>query len=284
MAAIFDHLIALFVGTSLLVALLFVQQRGQLLGINASLHHTAQTQAASFADLFERDVENVQGPARGGMTPRLTAEDGLTTHVQFHTLADPALGALSPLLAVTYRLEPTTTFVTINGTRLMTCRVARYANDGTGYVYTGSSANAVLDFDVLFFARDMTGETTNGDAPEDFGFVRVNLEAAAATPQGQANHQGMAPRANLTRQGFTFRLLGLAVNTDSRPAPGTAPDPDAPLPDTPSQPSQPEAPSPGEEPTGGSTTMGHSPSLPPSPPTPSLPPPPPPPTSSEAEL
>ncbi|NNF59532.1 MAG: hypothetical protein HKN04_14950 [Rhodothermaceae bacterium] len=283
MTALFDHIIAVLVGTSLLVALLFVQQRGGQTAIEATVHYTAQTQTADFVDMFERDMENMQGPERGGMTPRLWASGGQTTRVRFHTLADPSLGENSPLVAVTYELEDAWRSLTVNGTAQPLFRVARYANSATGYTYTGGTAVNVLDFDVRFFARDMTGETTTGNAPDEFGLVRVSLEVGTAAPAQQAADQAATSRSNLTRQAYTFRPLAMDITSETTPpAPGPVPNPNSPLPRNPYEPPPPPPPppSPTPESTPAPTTPPPTtrPASPPRAPTPPPPPPPPRPT------
>lgn len=243
MPVLFDHIIAILVGTSLLVALLFVQQRGGQTAIEATVHHTAQTQTADFIDMFERDMENMQGPARGGMTPRLWASGGQTTRVRFHTLADPSLGENSPLVAVTYELEDTPRTLMVNGAAQPLSRIARYANSTGPYVYTGGTAVNVLDFDVRFFARDMSDETTSGNAPDEFGMVRVSLEVGTATPAQQAADQAATSRGNLTRQAYTFRPLTMDITSETvTRAPGPIPNPNSPLPRNPYAPPPPPPP------------------------------------------
>ena len=54
MSAILDHLTAILVGTALLVAALYVQQRGSQRAIEATLQGNVQGQTVQFVSTLER--------------------------------------------------------------------------------------------------------------------------------------------------------------------------------------------------------------------------------------
>jgi hypothetical protein len=228
MAAILDHLTAILVGASLLGVFLFVQQRNKQAAVEATVHHAAQEQAFTALETIERDSDNMR--LFDAFRPRVQQRDGLTTQLTFHTLADPGLGQTSPLVAVTYRLEDTFRTLTVDGRTRPVYRLARYVNDGAGYVYAGGSTESVLDFDVTFFGRDGT-VVTDGEATDALARLSVGLVSAITGPEQVAGDQSATAATNLTQQGGTFRPVTLTATR--LPDPGFIPDANAPLPPPP---------------------------------------------------
>src|SRR5690606_1657126 len=182
----------------------------------------------------ERDVENMQSPNLVNYTPRVSQSGGRTTRFTFHTLADPALGEASPIVAVTYRLENTYSTMEAGGATHDVYRVARYVNDGTGYTYAGGSAEGVFDFDVALLSRDGTQIVTNGSAPAELGRVRVHFQKAVEGIAQLASDQASTSRSNMTQQGYTFRPPALSVAEDTELPAGTiVPSAEAELPASP---------------------------------------------------
>ena len=211
MAFILDHLTAILVGASLLSVLLFVQQRGQQTAFDSTVHHNLQLQSSSIMETLERDLENMRSSAQTGEKTRVSWSGDNTTELRFLTLADPDLGDASDLIAVTYKLEDTERQIDINGTQMTLYRLGRYVNDGLNDVYDGGSTEILVGFKVSLISRDASNAVTNGDEPDNFGIVRVELEAAMEHVGRLAGDQDNTSRKNQTRQAFTFRPAALAT-------------------------------------------------------------------------
>lgn len=242
MAAILDHLTAILVGASLLGVLLFVQHRSGQAAVEATVHQAAQTQAFSIMESIERDADNMRLIV--GARPQVAQSEGRTTRLTFHTLDDPSDGENASVVAVTYRLESTYRTMTVDGQERTIYRIARYVNDGVDddgdgslYDYTGGSTEGVLSFDARLISRDGTTAISNGDAPDDFSRVSVNLAVAIEGPARVAGDQAATATTNVSQQGRTFRPLTLTTVSDAGPDP--IPDPSAPLPPLPSPPPTP---------------------------------------------
>ena len=238
MAFLFDHLTAFLVGASLLVGLLFVQQRGRQSAIESTVRYRAEVQTASFVETLARDLENARtreqaraalGPYRRRADPAGTAEvaeralaiygtDARTEWLEFVTLADPDAGRGSPLVPVAYRMEPTGETAAVRGTARPVFQVVRYecaapCATTRDWAPRGGSAPAVVGFQV----RAEPGGS-NGRLAELPPRVGVVVEAAYATPARQAGDQAETAEVGLTRQGATVRVY--AAGTKGRALPG----------------------------------------------------------------
>ena len=239
MAFLFDNLVAFVVGATLLVGLLFFQQRGQHAAIEATIRYQAEVQAASFVETLARDLENARtedqvNAAFNAAGDAYTQDDagpwnefafrlheggGETSWFQFVTLADPDLGAASPYLAVAYRVEPTGTQATAGGHPRDLHRVVRYAYDGTGtWRVAGGSPPTVVGFEVSV-PSGATGRFR--DLPER---IDLSVELAHATPARRAGDQASRAEVGLTRQGATARIYasgtaGAATPSEQSAAP-----------------------------------------------------------------
>ena len=60
MTVLLDNLTAILVGSTLLVAMLVVQQRGQQSAIDATARYQSETLTSQFISILERDVENIR--------------------------------------------------------------------------------------------------------------------------------------------------------------------------------------------------------------------------------
>jgi hypothetical protein len=225
MVALLDHLTAILIGASLLCVLLFVQQRNKQAAVEATVHHAAQEQAFTAMEVIERDSDNMR--LFDAFRPLVRQSGGLTTQLTFHTLADPDRGQASSLVAVTYRLEDTYRTMAVDGQTRPVYRLARYVNDGTGYVYAGGSTETVLDFDVALLGRDGS-VVIDGSATDALARLSVDLVSAVAGPERVAGDQASTAATNLTQQGGTFRPVTLTATR--LPDPAFLPDANAPLP------------------------------------------------------
>ncbi|MDX1438698.1 MAG: hypothetical protein R3284_02240 [Rubricoccaceae bacterium] len=215
MAVILDHLTAILVGASLLGVLLFVQQRGNQTSVEATIHHSVQTQSFSLAETLERDIENIRNSNLTGEPAHVEVDGENTATLRFITLEDHTLGDSSPLVAVAYRLENTHQQVLVNGVPETVYRLARYVNDGSGYVLSGSSAETLVGFNVSLISADTRSEITNGREPDEFGIVQVVFSSAQPHAAMAAGDQANRRRSNQTRQGLTLRPPGLSVERTS---------------------------------------------------------------------
>ena len=238
MAFIFDHLIAFIVGASLLVALLFVQQRGGQQAVEATVRYRTEVQAASFAETLTRDLENLRtreqaaaalgtyatdefDKSMGGTERRALAVHGTaarTDFIQFVTLEDPAADTdgdpktRSGLVAVAYRMEPTGQQVTARGRVRALHRVVRYVYAGGRWEAQGGSPPTVVGFQVAAMPGGPNVRITNA-APR----IDVALEFANEVPDRQAGDQQERAEVGLTRQGATVRVYAAGTGDRSLP-------------------------------------------------------------------
>lgn len=294
MAAIFDHLTAIIVGTVLVGTLLFVQMRRQESAIETTVRNRVEWQADEFLSVVQRDLENMSTPAqarhafgsdRFTIRRRLMADGvtGYTQQISFPTLAVPQDGAASPLAIVSYEMTPTGETVRVGETDRPTYRITRYEYRRGGSVQPTGGAEGLLEFNVLGIERD------GGEIGDDPGLdvtgrdvitpqVKVALMAAAPLPARRASDQQTRTMMNAVRRATTVRVTSAAASGGMPPV-----DPGDPI--APTFPGDPPPPPPTLpiNPTGGGTLTPATPSADPDPPTsggprlPSTPPPPPPP-------
>lgn len=283
MSFLLDHLTAILVGTTLLVALLFVQQRGQQNAVEAATRYQSQRLTSGFATTLERDVENIRtraqteaafGGAGGAGLPRYRftirrSSDGTyTSQVTFPTLQDPALGDASPILIVGYHVEPTGERALIDGVDRPIYTVTRYEYARGGTVLSQSTLGGVLDFEVSAFTDDGTEIRTSSWVDPTPPRLDVEVATVVERPTREAGDQEMMSFAT-SRYARTVRVHGATARGGLPPAAGPG---DAGIPAFPGDPPPPPPPPPGTTPStgGGSTGGGGGTSAPPPPP--SLPP------------
>ncbi len=254
MAFIFDHLTAFLVGTTLLVGLLFVQQRGRQSAVEASIRYQTEVQAAAFVETLTRDLENARTKEQavtafgayeaddlGGPTERAVGIHeihGETEWIEFVTLAEPEAGSASPLVPVAYRKEATGEQVTANGQIRNLYRIVRYTLQGAQWVEAGSSPSTVVGFDVSIPSGAI------GRLPELPARIDFVVELAYPMPAQAAADQTERAVAGLTRQGATARVYAAGTGGNALPtsqgttltprAPWTNPAPPTPPPSGPS--------------------------------------------------
>lgn len=248
MSFLLDHLSAFLVGASLLVGLLFVQQRGRQTAVEATVRYRTEVQTASFVEGLTRDLENArtreQARAALGLYERRTDARDLTERalgvygtpertdwIEFVTLADPEAGDGSPLVAVAYKMEPTGATARVRGADRPLYQVVRYVcadpcRSPRDWAAQGGSAPAIVGLRVRPEpAPPATGAVMLlAQAP---GRIAVVVEAAYATPKRQAGDQDETAEVGLTRQGATVRLYAAGTGGASLPkvqngAPGIA--------------------------------------------------------------
>ena len=290
MAFLLDHLVAFVVGAALLVALLFVQQRGGQQAAEASIRYRTEAQAASFVETLTRDLENARTKEQAAAALGVYATDeydqgmgwaryrALAVHgtaaqtefIQFVTLADPEADTdndattRSDLIAVAYRMEPTGEQITARGQVRNLHQIVRYVYSGGGWETRGGSPVTVVGFNVTALPGGPNERI--GDAPPR---IDLAVEFANETPARQAGDQLERAEVGLTRQGATVRVY--AAGTGNRAEPpsqgsaeiprlpwvGPAPPPAPPSgPSTPSGPSSPTGPSGPTSPSGPASPSG----------------------------
>lgn len=256
MSAVFDHLTAVLVGATLLVALGFVQMRQRQGAIETTLRHAVAGQAASAFDVLRRDAENLRTPAQSRaafgthrlVVRRETGPDGhgYTKQFSFPTLAEPALGAASPLALVTYEMVPTGRSVRVGtGTRPVYRLVRHEYRRGEGLVVTGGAEN-VVDFTVVLVRADGSPVASDGDVSGMPVQVRLAFAAAVEPVGRRAADQAATGLSTLSRHTEVVRVLaataqGEAPVREDEPSglpslPGDPPPPPPQLPPTPGLP------------------------------------------------
>ena len=238
MAFILDHLVAFIVGASLLVALLFIQQRGGQQAVEATIRYRTEVQAASFTETLTRDLENARTKEQaaaalgayevdefdktmGGKERRALAIHGTaaqTDFIQFVTLGNPAADTdrdpktRSELIAVAYRMEPTGEQITARGRVRNLHQIVRYVYSGGAWEKQGGSPSTVVGFSVTAMPGGSNARISNASPRVD-----VALEFANETPARQAGDQEERAEVGLTRQGATVRVYAAGTGGQSTP-------------------------------------------------------------------
>ena len=232
MFSIFDHLVSILIGTTLLLALVTVQQRGQQKAVEATVHHAAQAKGFALSAALQSDLENLYVvPADPPQTSEWSTvnldwvEQGgaVTTLFTFHTLTDPT-DPDAGLTAVAYRLEKSTTSPALKH------RVARYLNnnvdddgDGNLWDYAGGDAGGLLGFNSTLSNEVDAAEDSMGD---EAGFSTVTLSFASSVkgPGQLTGDQQSTTKTNHVSQSLTLRPVMLSIDASTPLPPGTIPD------------------------------------------------------------
>ena len=222
MTVILDNLTAVVVGTTLLVSLLFVQQRGQQSAVEASTRYQAQQTTSTFAATIERDVENIRTRAQsdsafagGATTYRFTLRRGAgpdgatyTRQFTFPTLQNPSLGLASPIVIVTYHLEPTGETLRIGGDDRPVFQATRYVYERGGSVTSTGTLGGIVDFDVTAYgetgARILEAEVVDPTPPR----VHIDVFTAVDIPDHRTSDQKGGDTFVATRHARTVRVVG----------------------------------------------------------------------------
>ncbi len=284
MAFIFDHFVAILVGSVLVGGLLTVQMRQQQTSIESNQRDNVHHQADAFVTTLQRDIENTRTWAQsttafGGSTRYFLRRDattdgeGYTEILSLPTLKDPALGIASPVTLVQYVAYPTGETVRMGSVLRPVLRIERHAYSRADGTSSATVAENVVDFEVLFVRRNSAEVTTGSFATSDPATLPVAAKVALVTaltgPLARSHDQqlvGVGTQSRLTR---LVRILGAG-------AAGGLPPVETPahtFPDLPDVPSDPPPPPPGTSPVPAPTPA---PSPTPSSPAPSSPAPTPP--------
>ncbi|MEM8599000.1 MAG: hypothetical protein AAGF99_03685 [Bacteroidota bacterium] len=249
MTFILDHLAAILVGTTLLVALVTVQQRARFEAADATSRYAMEQQNQGFIETLRRDFENMRTRTQAIdslgyydlQLRRGTPMNGVTRTFTFPTLADPTLGEASPVMQVHYRMEHTGIWLGPHDTGRWLYQMVRYVDAGSGFVRTGGSAPNIWDFRVDLWRRDGTQSVYANDVPDPVR-IKVDLETVSTLPPEQmTTDQTVIAQTDFQRQSYTIRPLNIAFNaSDETPPPTTGAPP--PLPPEPPVPTPPPPP------------------------------------------
>lgn len=241
MAFFFDHLTAVAVGATLLVAMLFVQQRGQQAAIEATARYQSQKLTTEFIHTIERDVENMRTMldmdlefgVRQIRIRRASADSGSYTYqFAFPTLLDPDADDASGVALVVYHVVPTGREVRVQGEPRPTYRATRYVlESGASAVRPAGGSGDLVDFDVVAF--DLEGEEVLTEGPSDLpSRIFLSVVSAAPLPDRRAGDQA-SKQSTTTRLARMVRVAnaavpGVEVDVPSAPAslPALPGDPD----------------------------------------------------------
>jgi hypothetical protein len=223
MHAIFDHIIAVIVGTVLIVTAFAVQQRGSQRTVESAIHGNLQGQTLSFVGTLERDVENMRTDREGAFRLGYPAAElvrverdaaGGTTLLRFPTLLNPEDPTSSALVA--YRREAAGETVRIGVTPTgqprsrSVYRLVRYVNTGGTWRAAGGSPSIVVSFTAALVGADGTTQTA-GAAPDPLDRVEFVVETAQAGAGRRSADQADVGRTNATRYAATPRTLERAT-------------------------------------------------------------------------
>lgn len=303
MAFLFDNLTAFLVGATLLVGLVFVQQRGRQSAVEATVRYRAEVQTASFLETLARDLENARTKeqareAHGPYVERVGADGkregdhdleralsiygtaARTDWFEFVTLADPEAGPNSALVPVAYLLRPTGATAAARGVARPVYEVVRYecarpCKTSADWAPRGGSAPSVVGLQVRAEPGGPSGRIKA--LPPRVGVV---VEAAYETPARQAGDQAETGEFGVTRQAATVRVYAAGTGGRARPpaqdgATGIPPPPWVDAYTPPPAPTVPSSPTPG--PSSPTSPPPPPPTNPPAQPKPSPPSPAPPP-------
>ncbi len=222
MSAILDHLTAILVGAVLVGALLVVQMRRQESAVATTVQNRVEYQTGEFLSVVQRDAENIRtrrqtehafGAYRFTVR-RAAGTDGetYTSQLSFPTLANPALGAASPVALVTYRMTPTGETVRVGASLRPTYRIVRFAYTRAGGQVETGGAVGVLDFDA-FLVRDDGSEQTDEQTVDPVpAQVRVAVMTAAPAQSRRTRDQAATRTQNATRRSVTARVISAAAS------------------------------------------------------------------------
>ncbi|MEM0962312.1 MAG: hypothetical protein AAGK21_07255 [Bacteroidota bacterium] len=164
MIAQLDHLIAVFVGAFLILALLVVQKRTTLTQAETTLSQVSRVQADAMVEVLAQDVENV-------LTPDLASGTGFPFEIRI----DTASGQTSSLSLTT--LVRTTVADSATGLAAFTPGRVRYDLTPSGRrIWTGLDSADV-------YRLDRSVDTGAGFDRSPLGEV-VGFDVAALTPGG----------------------------------------------------------------------------------------------------
>ena len=235
MTFIIDNLIAIVVGTVLLVGLLVVQQRGQQRAVEASTRYRTQQLASGFVATLQRDIENgrshsdtndafEQKPGSSMIAGSVTTQrfsvvrsaDGTyTERLTFPTLADPERFTASAIQIVHYFVEPTGETREVGGVARPVLRATRYVYPRGGPIRVEGGVGELVGFDVTAFAADGSAITDRAWVDPVPARIQFEVEMAVDLPEQLASDQASGSDFASTRHARTVRVASAATRGGS---------------------------------------------------------------------
>ena len=169
MIVIYDHLVAVLVGSVILLLLFNVQQRAQKSSVERTMMYMAKTSTLDLASFLERDLMSA-----GFNTPPV--ENGILEHNTTDGLTDTLLfwgvGSAGTRARIAYGVSAVDS-ATIEGERVPLYELRRYERQGANYVRVGGSAPTLTEFKITLLT---SGNTSTDIYTADK--VRVHLSNA----------------------------------------------------------------------------------------------------------
>lgn len=153
MIFIYDHLIAIIVGTVIVLMLINVQQRSQQVNVERTMAYIAKKQILDLADVMERDLANFgygTGPGEEGATKFSQNADGITDTLDYW-----GTDALGNQVEIRYVTEAKDTVV-VQGEDKKLWELKRYEKVGGAWTQRGGSTPTLT-----FFSIDPLDEGNN---------------------------------------------------------------------------------------------------------------------------
>ena len=161
MIAIYDHLVAVLVGSVILLLLFNVQQRAQQASVERTMLYMTKSNTLDLGSYLKRDLMNAgfdTPPVETGILTHNTNADGLTD-----TLVFWGVGASGARTRIAYGVSAVDTAL-INGQERPLFEVRRYERRGATFVRNGGSTPTLTQFKVDLL--------TSGNTPTDISTAR----------------------------------------------------------------------------------------------------------------
>ena len=161
MIAIYDHLVAVLVGSVILLLLFNVQQRAQQSSVERTMLYMTKSSTLDLGSYLKRDLMNAgfdTPPVETGILKHNTNADGLTD-----TLVFWGVGASGMRTRIAYGASVVDTAL-IDGQERPLFEMRRYERRGAAFVRSGGSAPTLTQFKVDLL--------TSGNTPTDISTAR----------------------------------------------------------------------------------------------------------------
>jgi hypothetical protein len=237
-ATILDNLLAIVVGTVLLMTLLILQVRQRQSAVDETIHSSVWEHVHEAVELLRNDAANIlnrdqaddafPNPGNTAYAPRFrvdTTAAGFTERLLFPALVQDTLGGAFEEAQVGYRLVVATTstgdtlVVRLNGEDRIAHRlqravlkVADMPSAGTSLpptsLYQDVTPGVLVDFEVGFVGSPLE-PVRDGDAPDGFSAVRIAATGALARLDAISSDQANTRETNGVRITATARPVNL---------------------------------------------------------------------------
>ena len=161
MIAIYDHLVAVLVGSVIILLLFNVQQRAQQSSVERTMLYMTKSSTLDLGSYLKRDLMNAgfdTPPVETGILKHNTNADGLTD-----TLVFWGVGASGMRTRIAYGASVVDTAL-IDGQERPLFEMRRYERRGAAFVRSGGSAPTLTQFKVDLL--------TSGNTPTDISTAR----------------------------------------------------------------------------------------------------------------